>query len=60
MRQGNARCRGGYGIVISITECYWDKYPYQCRWFNGKWGDDGDAHPFKEYELKKFKAGVKP
>ena len=49
-RQGNLCCHGGFGFVIEIQG---GSYPIRTQW----WKPDMSmsSHPFKEYELKKFK-----
>ncbi len=49
-RQGNGRCLGGFGFIIEIAG---GTYPIRTQW----WKPDMSmsSHPFKEYELKKFK-----
>ena len=49
-RQGNLSCHGGFGFVIEIQG---GSYPIRTQW----WKPDMSmsSHPFKEYELKKFK-----
>ena len=52
-RNGNYRCKGGFGFVKKILRKYGGKYPIQCTW----WNEDMDSleQPFKAYELKRFK-----
>jgi len=49
-RQGNLSCHGGFGFIIEIQG---GSYPIRTQW----WKPDMSmsSHPFKEYELKKFK-----
>ena len=49
-RQGNLCCQGGFGFVIEIQG---GSYPIRTQW----WKPDMSmsSHPFKEYELKKFR-----
>jgi len=51
VRQGNAVCLGGFGFVVEINK--YSSFPIRTQW----WKDDMSmsSHPFKEYELKKFK-----
>lgn len=49
-RQSNIGCHGGFGFIIRIQG---GNFPIQTQW----WKDDMTmtTHPFKSYELKKFK-----
>ena len=49
-RQGNFICRGGFGFVIEIQG---GSYPIRTKWYKSDMSMS--SHPFKEYELKKFK-----
>ena len=49
-RQGNLRCHGGFGFVIEIQG---GSYPIRTKWYKADMSMS--SHPFKEYELKKFK-----
>ena len=50
-RQGNSTCLGGFGFVTSVNK--FSSFPVRTTWWKANM--DMTAHPFKEYELKKFK-----
>ena len=50
-RQGNISCRGGFGFVVETD--YLGSYPIRTKWYKSDMSMT--SHPFKEYELKKFK-----
>ena len=50
-RQGNIAVLGGFGFVIRINKH--SSYPVRTTWWRANM--DMTAHPFKAYELKKFK-----
>ena len=50
-RQGNYKCLGGFGFVTEISP--YGAFPIRTQWWNADMSMS--SHPFKEYELKKFK-----
>ena len=50
-RQGNEVCLGGFGFVVEVNR--YVKFPIRTQWWKADMSMS--SHPFKEYELKKYK-----